>query len=139
MEALFSSLALANRRTYAHTCLSKFVYEITYTHMLTLSYIARRTYHRFSLAALLHSTSSHRMHATMPHAYEWINKMNVNELFMHAYEKQKRQVKVKLKSAQTTSATTPAAAASEKSIIENEKKDDDKRSRSGIESTLQLQ
>lgn len=29
-------------------------------------------------------------------AYEWINKMNVNELFMHAYEKQKHLVKVKL-------------------------------------------
>lgn len=39
------------------------------------------------------------IYASKPHAYEWINKMNVNELFMHAYEKQKRQVKVKLKSA----------------------------------------
>lgn len=69
--------------------------------------------------------------ATMPHAYEWINKMNVNELFMHAYEKQKHQVKVKLKSANNNN--------NEKSIIENEKMDDDKRGRSGIESALQLQ
>lgn len=43
-------------------------------------------------------------------AYEWINKMNVNELFMHAYEKQKHQVKVKPNR--------------RKSIIESEKKND---------------